>query len=397
MVGFMPENTTGTEDVTAPETPAPSDVEIAGQPADSRELCELYAALGDEHLTPLWTEIADLMPRQPAPRAVPHVWRWQTLYPLAQRSGELVPMGRGGPRRALALANPGLGGLPYATATLWAAIQYLGPREVAPEHRHSQNAFRFVVEGEGVWTVVDGDPVAMRRGDFLLTPGWRLHGHQNVTDHPMAWIDGLDIPFAQLTDTAFFEFGPDRLSDERTPQRSRAERLWAHPGLQPVALLGRRPSSPLAAYRWEHTDRALADQLAVEAEGYPATVEPGHAAIRFANPTTGGDVMPTIRAEFHRLRPGTQTVTRREVGSSVWQVFSGTGAIIVDDVRHRLDHGDLLTVPSWAEYRLQAETGLDLFRFGDMPIFEALRQDRVEVDGELVRQAGRSIGAGADR
>ena len=110
----------------------------------------------------------------PAPRAVPFVWKWSTLYPLAQRAGDLVPVGRGGERRAIALANPGLGGAPYVTPTLWAAIQYLGPRETAPEHRHSQNAFRFVVEGEGVWTVVNGDPVAMRRGDFLLTPGLAL-------------------------------------------------------------------------------------------------------------------------------------------------------------------------------------------------------------------------------
>ena len=126
--------------MTARETLAPPDVEIAEQPDDSRELRELYAAFGDEHLVPLWTEADDLMPRQPTPSAVPHVWRWQTLYPLAQRSGDLVPVGRGGQRRAIALANPGLGGLPYATPTLWAAIQYLGPHEVAPEHRHTQNA-----------------------------------------------------------------------------------------------------------------------------------------------------------------------------------------------------------------------------------------------------------------
>ena len=153
----------------------------------------------------------------PAPRAVPFVWKWSTLYPLAQRAGDLVPVGRGGERRAIALANPGLGGAPYVTPTLWAAIQYLGPRETAPEHRHSQNAFRFVVEGEGVWTVVNGDPVAMRRGDFLLTPGWHFHGHHNETDQPMAWIDGLDIPFVHYTDTGFFEFGSDGVTDESTP------------------------------------------------------------------------------------------------------------------------------------------------------------------------------------
>lgn len=238
---------------------------------------------------------------------------------------DLVPVGRGGERRAISLANPGLGGVPYVTPTLWAAIQYLGPKETAPEHRHSQNAFRFVVEGEGVWTVVNGDPVAMRRGDFLLTPGWNFHGHHNETDQPMAWIDGLDIPFVHYTDTGFFEFGSDGVTDESTPDISRSERLWAHPGLRPLVGLDRKSSSPIACYRWVHTDRALDEQLALEDEGYAATPEPGHAAIRYTNPTTGGDVMPTIRAEFHRLRAGAHTRKRRDVGSVVFQVFEGQG------------------------------------------------------------------------
>jgi gentisate 1,2-dioxygenase len=101
---------------------------------------------------------------------------------------------------------------------LWCAIQYLGPRETAPEHRHAQNTFRFVIEGEGVWTVVNGDPVRMSRGDLLLTPGWNFHGHQNATDKPMAWIDGLDIPFSYQNDVGFLEFGSEKLTDITTPQ-----------------------------------------------------------------------------------------------------------------------------------------------------------------------------------
>ncbi|WP_435863494.1 cupin domain-containing protein, partial [Streptomyces prunicolor] len=124
---------------------------------------QLYDDFAQHGLIPLWTQREDLMPLRPTPKAVPHVWHWGDLYPLAARAGELVPVGRGGERRAIAVSNPGLPGLPYATPTLWAAIQYLGPGEIAPSHRHSQNAFRFVLEGEGVWTVVDGDPVAMRR------------------------------------------------------------------------------------------------------------------------------------------------------------------------------------------------------------------------------------------
>jgi len=360
--------------------PGRDDEGSVAHPEPSPEIDALYESMAKTGLVPLWTQIDDLMPDHPTPAARTHLWRWDDLYRVAERSGDLVPVGRGGERRALALANPGLGGAPYATPTLWAAIQYLAAGETAPEHRHTQNAFRFVLEGEGVWTVVDGDPVSMSRGDFLLTPGWHFHGHQNVSDAPMAWLDGLDIPFVYETDSGFFEFGSDSLSNLSTPKRSQSERLWAYPGLLPVGLLGPdRHSSPIAAYRWEYTDRALTEQLAVEDEGHGATLSRGHAAVRFSNPATGGDVMPTLRAEFHRLRPGARSVRRREVGSSVWQVFSGGGALVADDVEHQLQPGDLFAIPSWVELELVADDGLDLFRFSDAPIFEALQQYRTVV------------------
>ncbi|MDW8341038.1 MAG: cupin domain-containing protein [Geminicoccaceae bacterium] len=347
---------------------------------ETAELQRLYADFASEHLVPLWTQLDELMPASPAPAARPWVWRWSRLLPLAERAGALVPVGRGGERRAIALANPGLGGRPYATPTLWAAIQYLGPNETAPEHRHSQNAFRFVVEGEGVWTVVNGDPVRMSRGDLLLTPGWTFHGHHNVGDRPMAWIDGLDIPLAHYLDVGFFEFGADRLTNRATPDLSASERLWCHPGLRPLSGLQDTASSPIAAYRWPYTDRALHEQLRLEEEGHAATVEPGHAAVRYVNPTTGGDVMPTIRAEFHRLRAGTETALRREVGSSVFQVFDGRGSVVLGGTEHELERGDLFVVPSWVPYALRAEQQLDLFRFSDAPVVERLHFARSRIE-----------------
>ncbi|CAN5127852.1 cupin domain-containing protein [soil metagenome] len=330
-------------------------------------------------MIPLWHTRDDLMPFAPKPKAIPFLWRWADLYPLAERAGELVPVGRGGERRAIGLANPGLPGDPYATPTLWAAIQYLGPREVAPEHRHTQSAFRFVLEGEGVWTVVDGDPVAMHRGDLLLTPGWHFHGHQNTSDTPMAWLDGLDIPFVATTDTGFFEFGPEHLTETATPQRSRAERLWAHPGLAPVVAARPTPNSPLMAYRWAHTDAALTQQLELETEGHPATIEPGHAAVRFTNPTTGRDALTTMRMEMHRLAGGTSSARTRVSTSSVWQVFAGSGGVWLDGQRRQLEHGDVVAVPSWCEFGLDAETDLDLFMFSDAPVFERLQLVRSEI------------------
>ena len=373
--------------MTRPTAEQPAGIEHADVhnqmlPEETPELKELYQSFAAESLMPLWTQLDDLMPVHPAPKAVPHVWKWSTLFPLAQRAGDLVPVGRGGERRAIGLANPGLGGRAYVSPTLWAAIQYLGPKETAPEHRHAQNAFRFVVEGEGVWTVVNGDPVRMSRGDFLLTPGWNFHGHHNETDQPMAWIDGLDIPFSYQNDVGFFEFGSERVTDYATPNFSRGERLWCHPGLRPLSGLQDTVSSPIGAYRWEYTDRALTEQLLLEDEGHPATVEQGHAAVRYVNPTTGGDVMPTIRAEFHRLRAGAATPVRREVGSTVFQVFEGKGSVVLGGVEHALDIGDLFVVPSWVPWSLQAETQFDLFRFSDAPIMERLHFARVQVEGQ---------------
>jgi len=303
------------------------------------ELEELYTAFAAADMMPLWTQRDDLMTDVPHPHAVPTLWRWSTLYPLAEPAGELVPVGRGGERRAMALANPGLPGTPYATPTLWAAIQYLGPEETAPAHRHTQTAFRFVVEGDGVWTNVEGDAVAMGRGDLLLTPSWHFHEHHNTTDHPMAWIDGLDIPLVSQLDAGFFEFGPDELGIRATPAISRGERLWAHPGLRPVTAAD-RAVSPLMAYRWEHTDAALRAQLELKAEGHPETVEPGHAAIRFSSATSrstkrSGSTAPNeetpdeTRYRTHRdgqrRRPGRRGHRRRAGSPGCRRAAGATG------------------------------------------------------------------------
>lgn len=362
---------------------------VAGpsQPEPSPALEALYRGFEQELLVPLWTEIGGLMPPEPRSRAVPHIWNWQRLKELAAMAGRIVPVGRGGERRAIALANPALGGRPFATPTLWAAIQYLLPGEHAPEHRHSQHAFRFVVEGEGVWTVVGGDSVRMSRGDFLPQAGWNWHAHHNAATEPMAWIDGLDIPFAYQTESQFFEHGRDAISQEEraTPERSRSERLWAHPGLRPLSQVADLPGTPLLAYRWRDTDRALNEQLQLEDEGYPGVVSPGHAAVRYMHPATGADALPTIRCEMHRVRGGSRTRTYREVGSSVYQVFDGTGVVRVGGNTWQVERGDMFVVPSWVPFSASCDQGagsLDLFRFSDSPIFEALHQYRMQIEDD---------------
>ena len=109
----------------------------------------------------------------------------------------------------------------------------------------------------------------------------------------------------------------------------------------------------------------------------------GHAAIRYSNPTTGGDVMPTIRCEFHRFRAGASTAARQEVGSSVWQVFEGSGTVVLGEAEHKLEKGDLFVVPSWVPWSLHANNAqFDLFRFSDAPIMERLHFNRTYIPGE---------------
>jgi len=100
-------------------------------------------------------------------------------------------------------------------------------------------------------------------------------------------------------------------------------------------------------------------------------------------------VLPTIRAQFHRVAPGTETAPLRETGSSVYQVFDGSGRITVGDYSWSVSRGDLIVVPSWTAFSARSEAsasdsdsgGLDLFQFSDAPIFTALNLFRSEAVG----------------
>jgi gentisate 1,2-dioxygenase len=112
------------------------------------------------------------------------------------------------------------------------------------------------------------------------------------------------IPFSYYTESQFFEYGREETtaSEKQMPERSRSERLWGYPRLRPISQPDMTTAKPLLAYRWADTDRALAEQLALEDGGHAGTLSPRHAAVRFTNPTTGRDVLPMIRAEMHRIR-----------------------------------------------------------------------------------------------
>ena len=168
-----------------------------------QEMQQFYDKTQESGLVPGWLGRGD----EPPPKTVPFLWKWENVEPLVQRSGEVVTPDRDVERRILRLANPGL---PYGTThTITCALQLLLPGECAPAHRHTPTAIRWVLEGEGVYTTVEGDKCYMERGDLILTPSWTWHDHNSEGVSRMVWLDGLDVPLVQNLDASFFEQYPE--------------------------------------------------------------------------------------------------------------------------------------------------------------------------------------------
>jgi gentisate 1,2-dioxygenase len=329
---------------------------------------EFCGALAAHDLQPLWKIARQLMPEVPLATTQAWLWKWDHILPLAKRAGELITIERGGDRRVLALANPGLKGLPFTSTTLWGALQYLGPRESAPAHRHTPSAIRFVLSGSGVYTTVNGDACDMEAGDLILTPNWNWHDHNNQSDKPMVWFDGLDLPLLTTLESIFFENHPDQL--QPVEGHNISEQGFAGVGLRELGVSSPVAHSPLLRYRWGETERTL--ETLHQARGGPMI------SLEFVNPLTGSPVVSTFACEMHRIYPGKRTSTRRKTGSSVYVVFQGTGCTVINSIRFEWGPGDIFVTPSWASVDHEALERADLFAIGDRPVLQALHLYREE-------------------
>ncbi len=338
------------------------------------ELTRLYQDMKDNSLTPLWLLEKDLMGREPKPKAIPWRWKWSDLYDVASRSGRLVPISRGGDRRAIALSNPGLNGQPFATPTMWTAVQWLNGHEIAPAHRHSAQAIRFIIEGSGSWSTVEGDRVFLERGDFVLTPPMLWHDHGSKSDERAIWMDGLDIPLNNYLDASFFEPYPKE-AQEVTHVLNGTVLKYGVGQLRPAWEKRSLEYPPMHTYKWADTERALTNLAQVDSSPFDDI------AFEYTNPQTGGPVMPSFTCWIQLLRPGIHTRAHRQVGSAVYHVFEGSGETIINGISFHWEQGDFFVVPSWAwhEFRNTSSDGRAiLFSMQDMPVMVALGKYREE-------------------
>jgi gentisate 1,2-dioxygenase len=332
---------------------------------------DFHERMHDAHIHGLW-ELASQMTPRPEPRAIPYLWPSSLLEALVREAGEAVPVGE--ERRALQLFNPGLDGQWATTNTMIAAVQLLLPGEVARAHRHTPTAIRFIMEGEGAYTAVDGERVYMAPGDLILTPSWAWHDHGNETDRPVVWMDGLDIPLVQALSAMFFQFYDQRQVPLSKPNNASVQ-LHGHVSLTPTWVKERPQSSPLLLYSWEKTWPSLAALREVEGD-----VNDG-IALEYTHPQTGRSLLPTMACWIQMLRPRARLKAHRHTGSAVYYVVQGAGETIVDGCRFAWGRGDIIALPSWALHE-HANRSVDdvavLFSIQDRPVLEALGLYREE-------------------
>lgn len=319
------------------------------------------------HLGPLWEAIPDLMKKTPEPQAQAYLWKGDLIKKKLMEAAEIFTPERGGERRAIYFQNPGLTyrqpwGWASATQSVYAAAQLLLPSEKAPSHRHSQNALRFVTDGKGAYTIVQGQRVFIEEGDFLITPKGLWHGHEHLGDEPMVWMDALDIPTVYAIAGTFFEHHPEQLEAPSVPDNYSELRYQG--GM--VRPLSDRKSAiaPLANFKWQRTVDALQGLRSFEPDPYHAF------GVEYMNPSNGQTANPTMAAWMQFLPDGFHTKAQRHTHSSIYHVKEGSGYSIINGVRFDWAKGDYFVIPNWAWYEHCASEDTYLFSVNDLPIME---------------------------
>lgn len=323
-----------------------------------------YNEIGASNLAPLWERLHGLVTAQPVTPVLPAIWHYREVRPYLMQAGGLISAEEA-TRRVLILENPGLKGQTSITHSLFAGLQLILPGEVAPAHRHTQSALRFIIEGKGAYTAVDGERTTMLPGDFVITPSWTWHDHGNETAEPMVWLDGLDIPIVRLLDASFAEPGVADTQAVTRPEGDNAARYGNN--LLPVDWQPVVKTSPVFNYPYVRSRESLAVLRSNE------DPDPCHGhKLRYVNPASGDFAMPTIAAFIQLLPKGFATRPYRSTDGTVYVAVEGAGESRVGDQVLRWQPHDVFVVPSWARVSHRAEDEAVLFSYSDRPVQEKL-------------------------
>ena len=344
----------------------------------SKEIEELNDLLRGRWVSGLWNLDHTERQSDPKTRVKPHLWKWQEVYDSLLQAREKISVASGNvERRVIRLVNPGMPDTEMTSHTMLLSFQLIQPGEVAPAHRHAMAAFRFILQGEGAYTNVDGQKMVMEEGDLILTPQWAWHEHAHEGDEPMVWIDGLDVPFIQSLQVISF-------------QPYRQGRLRVTEGIDPSSYYGMtRPvgemdasSMPFLQYRWRDTYPSL--QRLARGTGNPHD----GVALEYVNPATCGSTLPTLGCWIQLLRPGERTKAHRHTSTSIYHAFRGSGTTMINGEPFHWEKGDTFIVPLWSWHEhanRSAKEEAILFSMHDLPILRAFGLYREEAQEEAAK------------
>ena len=329
----------------------------AAQNPGDREAA-FHARIGNENLGALWVGRRGVDLSRPGTPAKPAIWRFDEMRPRLMEAGRLVSAEHAF-RRVLVLQNPGFAGAMRATQTLYAGLQLVLPGEIAPCHRHSQTAIRFVVEGSGALTTVDGAAMAMAPDDMVVTPQWTWHDHRNPGEEPVIWLDILDTPLIDALDTVFREAHADTLqplSRSETDMRPVLNRRGGPARAALERMAGGSAPDPCLGWRFRYDDPS-----------------------------------PTMAAFLQRLPRGFEGLPRRSTDGAVYCVVDGRGETEVEDGVIEWRRHDVFVVPGWCRHRHASAAGAILFSVSDLAVQERLglwREQRI--DGRVANTGSNS-------
>jgi gentisate 1,2-dioxygenase len=317
------------------------------------------------NLVPLWPSLrAVLPPEKPRPNTRPTFWSYQALRPLLLKAGELTPIEKA-ERRVLVLANPGHGlENMKASAAMYLGMQLLLPGEWAPSHRHTPNAVRMIVEGDGAYTTVDGEKCPMSRGDLILTPTglWPEHGHDGT--QPVVWLDVLDLPLVYYLEASYVIGG-----SRQTVSPGRGDAVYASGGLLPSPVFQRSDRRyPMLRYPWAQA-RAALQSLAADRPNLDCI------QVTYVNPETGADVQNILGYYALMLRPGQTLTLPAQSPACVFHLIEGAAEVSIETSSFGLVEADTCCAPGFSAVTLrnrQAHAPAFFFMADESPLHRKL-------------------------
>jgi gentisate 1,2-dioxygenase len=370
------------------EQPVSRDAQLGrSRVIDTADLREFYEDLARHGADAFWRRANAIEPWEPQSRYTPTLWKYEEMRALCLRAIDLVRPEDAG-RRVITLLNDSDAGRANTAVVGWlfSGLQAMKPGEITPAHKHTASAHRFIMEGEGAYTVVDGHHITLGKNDYVLTPNGCWHDHGVVAEGKLSiWQDGLDIPLMNCMETNFYAVYDRPAQTPGFPSNDLPNSYGG--GMQPDGVEAwRRPFSPTMVYRWAQVRDAIWS-FAKASDGSPFD---GH-IMRYTNPQTGGWALQTMGAHMQMLKPGLHTRAHRHTGNVVYNVAQGHGYSVIGGRRFDWSEHDIFCVPAWTWHEhVNLDPGEEafLFSFNDFPVMDALG---VRIEAPLEENGGHQV------